>query len=633
LPEFDMNDLTRTELPSHDIPVHGWREILVWPLALDRGEAGTAANEGAAVADNVAKAIASDPLWARIDDPLAHAAPGGSIAGDSDVAEAFAEFVYFHDFIQRSMFTETRDPASTKRTGSPLYLFRRTNIRGARFTLLHREGEGAARQVFRDVFDFAVDRINLYLFRTGAAVLVVELEWRVAEGAVVLREGPLDSAGDPPAGTAPQSRKLTLADVLTLRDRLRRAYAPFFEINAGSPPQPGLAVERVSWTTNDGRQLGPFYTRRQWQEAMEMVQAVANRRPAVYEHWSELLPSALVPQTHAPGQAALQPAAWRHIVDERIPNLTWLSLSADDPADQLYRGVSRGDWVRLCFVDEAGSAELPYDETFLKDFEREHCYDRFYSGGTRYLFAGHSLSVVGHGPFFDVKIQRHFRRIYFDMALIAQFEYASLLAFSNRISRAVELRDVMMDDERFSRDMTGIQAEFLQFVHRFRPTGISNQMQGREMFNMLRKHLDLDRLFTDLQTEITSATAFLRAQEQQLETQATSRLSVVATVGATMGLAFTLLGMNVLFSSDMVNAVLQSGAPITANIVLRHVAVLMFTMGLFSTIMHQVLKYFELGSDPSGRRNMTQERLETLLVRGGVGLILTAIPTFLLSYG
>ena len=66
------------------------------------------------------------------------------------------------------------------------------------------------------------------------------------------------------------------------------------------------------------------------------------------------------------------------------------------------------------------------------------------------------------------------------MGLLAHFELATLLAFSTRISRAVahyEPRSVSAEE--FEGWMQAIEDKFLQFVHRFRFTGVSNHLQGQ----------------------------------------------------------------------------------------------------------------------------------------------------------
>lgn len=147
------------------------------------------------------------------------------------------------------------------------------------------------------------------------------------------------------------------------------------------------------------------------------------------------------------------------------------------------------------------------------------------------------------------------RRHYFQMRLLAHFELAALLTFSSRISRAVEVHDGNL--EGFEARMEAIEDEFLQFVHRFRFTGISNHVQAQELFDFWRRHLRLNEIFQDLHTEITSGTRYLGNRAIARDTRLTGRLSAIATLGLVFGLAFGFLGMNVLIQKEAMEPLLN----------------------------------------------------------------------------
>jgi hypothetical protein len=282
------------------------------------------------------------------------------------------------------------------------------------------------------------------------------------------------------------------------------------------------------------------------------------------------------------------------VVDERIPTMTYVSLTGAGAASGQYaalqepipwdesnrramldmRTVSRADWIRLCFADPSGTDPLPYDPGFLGRFEEEACYDRHFpseaaTAATRYMFSGYQFAAVGAGWFFDNHGMNHFRRHYFQMGLILQMEFASLLAVSSRISEAVrslhkQLASTVSDNDaarseaykNFRDEIIGINEKFLEALHLFRFTGLSNQLQPREMYAKWRKALDLDDLFEDLKEELDAASQFLLAGEQVRRAEAANSLSTIAAIGVVFGLAFSFLGMNVLVSAETMQAVL-----------------------------------------------------------------------------
>lgn len=85
------------------------------------------------------------------------------------------------------------------------------------------------------------------------------------------------------------------------------------------------------------------------------------------------------------------------------------------------------------------------------------------------------------------------------MALLVNMELAALLATSSRITEAVERLERAWADRRrsseareiFRREIMSIQEDFLSFVHRFRFTDVSNQIQPSELYRAAP--LDADR--------------------------------------------------------------------------------------------------------------------------------------------
>ena len=132
---------------------------------------------------------------------------------------------------------------------------------------------------------------------------------------------------------------------------------------------------------------------------------------------------------------------FRQIEDERIPFMAFLSL--ERPGD-----LMKGEFVRLAFADGNGQADtLPYSTAFLKDFENNHCYDRFWDTITRghkwmrnrFLCSGYGFVYVGDTStrFFmnkETGAHAHFRHHYFQMGLIVHFHRAALLCFSDKLS-------------------------------------------------------------------------------------------------------------------------------------------------------------------------------------------------------
>jgi hypothetical protein len=351
---------------------------------------------------------------------------------------------------------------------------------------------------------------------------------------------------------------MTLADVQTFTDHARRAYTPFF-YDSGDP---ALVPLSVRWLDEKGDMITFENGETEFKPATvdeDIAFIRAHRTVPAAAHWRELLS----PLCLAGYEKAGQPA-WRQVVDERIPVMSFLSLTGaarklgiksggPSERDDLWV-VQRGDWIRLCYADRAGTDPLPYSPVFLQDFERDACYDRHFpseattDSSVRYLIAGFHFAAVGAGRFFDDILVQHFRRHYFQMGLILHMEFAAMLSTSSRITEAVSgfamvkgEKAAIEGERRFRQEMIEIERDFLQFVHQFHFPGLSNQMQANELFQQWRRALGVDRIFADLKTEIETATQFALALEQRQETSASSRLTAIASIGAVLGLTFAFL--------------------------------------------------------------------------------------------
>lgn len=208
-------------LDASAIRVARFRQILIWPLTLrlPEGNGGGRSGKRPATSDAMKEfrgSLAGTPWDNKIDDLLDHAPPprhtlpgdtgGPDFEREMDEAQHYAEFVYFHDFVQRMIFHRR---TANGEAWTPFTLHARKDIAKVEFDIGLSRGSG------RFVAD--VKRCNLYLFDTGAAVLALEIDFGLTPTVV-----DLDQGGDP---TSPHP--MTLADVQTFADHARRAHALF----------------------------------------------------------------------------------------------------------------------------------------------------------------------------------------------------------------------------------------------------------------------------------------------------------------------------------------------------------------------------------------------------------------------
>lgn len=470
------------------IQVQEFRQILIWPLRLkDCGNTDIGCTE---------RHLSNSPHWEKVDDPLRHLDPDAAELPDA----AYQEFVYFHPFVQSFLYGKN----------AAMRVFRRTDIQAVRLCL-----SSGVTGTFE--IDLAVDRLNLYLFPGGNAVVALEISCGgVAQGEE--RLGFVRVAND--------LRRLNLAHAQVILERFRRLYPPYWDQHGA-----GLSPMSVRWI---GKIAGD--TQHTMPDASHCIRHVdTHRRPPLAEHWRWLVrPLRFV------GDDAIADDdrhVWTHVVDERIPSLAFLAL--DDP-----HAVEPGDWVRLAMLDEAGSAPMPYAPGFLAGFRDKHCYDRHWDDAdtafsSRYLMSGYGFAAIGRAGnwFFANPVRQHVRRHYFQMGLIAHFQNAALLTLSDRLSQAVQALD---DDDTDQAD--AILKDVLAFTQRSWFPDISNHVQAREMYGMWRRNLDVDTLYDQVMAEAKALNEYLASKQA-------ARLNTYAAIAVIPAVLTGALGMNVVVGS------------------------------------------------------------------------------------
>lgn len=497
---------------------------------------------------------------------------------------AYAEQVYFHDFLRETMFS-----AEPSGSDKEINLFRRKGRHRISFQL-DRGG-----RTFRAKAD--LDRINLYVFSSGAAVLVVEADFRAPDRFAA--KLPCSSCDARPDDAAFQPAPMTLADALMICDHFRRVYPPFFFVHrekqcGDAPAEPAFAVtaQRVPHDVEISRQtdsgswqpvdLPTGWSNEDVGDFATADHALRHRRksaPPVADHVRILAAPLRIAGTPEAENLPADVPLMRQVVDERMPLMTFLTVEeGSDPQDAMQgtvsddetrsvdaaslraqdalRAISRGDWMRLCYADEPGTDVLPYAAPFMARFEEECCYDRFFphpsstDATSRIMTCGYHFVVAGAGSFANDTLQHHFRRHYFQMALACHMEIAAMLTTSSRVTQAVkrlnDAGDASHARRRFEATMQAIESDFLKYVHVFHFTGMSNQIQPGEMLKKWQDRLGTRTMFEDVKSEIDTANQFLVAVDQARSSDAAMRLNVIATTGVVLGLAFAFLSMNVL---------------------------------------------------------------------------------------
>lgn len=489
----------------------------------------------------------------------------------------YGESVFYHPFVQRFLYghkDKTTDSGKLKDNAvAKVRIWQRLNGPKAvelRLEDWTKDWLNDDCRIYRKSI-FQVPRVSLYWFslddeidpstgarrdRFGIAILVLEIA----------------NCDDP----------FSVQFIEELLDRFRRIYPPYFEQGKG-----GRIVRDIRWLDGKKQTMGyapPTITNDQ--RCLDWVVRNHNQRNnfPVLEHWRWLLTDSWEEQ------ASIRCLRGMPIMeDERLPLMAW--IACEEP-----RELTRQDFVRLCFADDAGSSSsYPYAPGFLESFERDYCYDRYWvedpcppheEMSTRFLNSGYAFVTVGQdGPGFysdeTSGLLSHFRNHYFLMGLILHFQKTALLAFSDRLSddvTGVSRQDGDKKKASPKNKAKHTRRQLLHFTSRYWFTDLTSQNQGQELHDLWRKHLRLDALYGQVMQEARELNEWLDMENEQDLAKTTARLTTVATLGLATGLAMATLGADK-WLADLTQATTGSATgDAAANLALAIVVWLVLTL-------------------------------------------------------
>ena len=479
----------------------------------------------------------------------AGAAPGQQAGSPDpwDARRAYQARAYFHPFVRRFLFNDNL-----------VRRFHRTDVRKVRALLGHwKTGDFA--------IELEVLRCELFVFQPDIAILRLELCHDAA---------------------------LDLDKVLVLLDRLRRMYPPYIESWQDSEAGQtvwvaGHCAQGVELLDADGNRMGSAEPMAKSEPATaesalfaDKVEHLVSSKSTgaaghkVFAHWRTLL--APLPLADQPGSS---PLAAHLLGDDRAAILTWVALERID-------GVSEGDWMRLCFADDPGTpGTLPYARSFTRDFEARFCYDRYWYQGrsvdndtprSRILNCGYAFTLAGSASddsfFTNERNGAHaiFRHVYSDMAMVALFQKAALLAASQRLTELVERRNAGREIHLPSpAEVRSFYDHFIEFTQNFWFDEISPQEQGRELFVQWHEHLGTKPLYAEVRQELLDLVQYTELQT----TGSLNRLvamfglaSIVLSATAVVAAALALPGAFAFQALDAKLPLWVAGALLTAAI-------------------------------------------------------------------
>jgi hypothetical protein len=399
---------------------------------------------------------------------------------------AYAEMVYFHPFVQNFLYGNTDEQPEGLAGVHHFDLYQMSRLSGKKLEIKEPGWEE----------EFIIHEVLFHSFEGDIALLTFRL-----------------------TATRPVTWDSARNTIGLMRTAYFQHYYPVQEnVWRGGGGIEGVHIEGLS--DGPGQRADP---------QSEMRNALDHLEPMLYRHWSDLLQSLENAKIKA-----------RPLGDHRIPIMAFLGLK--DPTC-----LDEDEWFAL---SEADSAGFPcYAPTFRNKALAEAAYDRWWDRSDRKLrhryLAGPMtyFSVVeapADRPTWFERIRTSWRRQHYQMFLLAHYQRAALLDLQDRIARAAD--KAPRDDAAFLGEIADVQRRMAVFSSNGSFLEISPQIQGQELYSLLRRRLSLDSLHKGVIDDKALLGNWVMAREGQRNAK---RWEVINLWVIPLGLAFTFLGANV----------------------------------------------------------------------------------------
>ncbi len=438
-----------------------------------------------------------------------------------DTCAHYSEYYYFHEYVRKAIF-ELRDCyklfEQDKATDVISCYFERfvPNNSIVRISIKRKD---KGNQIYFD-YDLTIHHISLRLFSTNIGVLTIEL---------YNYNYPL------------------FQDIMYINEYARRVYPQFLPDNCDiGVVKSALLADKIEFKCGSIiDSVENFYPHTKF----------LNVELTVADYITELL-----------GKPFTKEYKFIPIIDDRMFTVCWyvnadLIKKLQQKVDHTgkYKYEVSDDWYSFVFIDSSVKG-VSAGGKMKEDLINRFTYSRWIHEGTLFGITRYSLMCLTNSTF-EV-LRHHMERMYYQMAIILLAQRASILKFSDDVSKISGKIESMTDKneqekfEQIADDVKKLHSSFIHFVNRLWFTEITPQEQGIEMYNMAVENMGLKEQLDELRLEIKELYEFVemqyekeKAEEDRKMNKRLERLNKIAMVFLPITVVASLFGMN-LFDVD-----------------------------------------------------------------------------------
>ena len=438
-----------------------------------------------------------------------------------DTPAHYNEYYYFHEYVRKAIF-ESRPPKKikelfleNKNTDVISYYFERPVSNDSAMTI------HIKKEYFNKSYKLIIHHLSLRLFSTDIGILTIELY--------------------------NYDDKLDLQDIMYINEYGRRIYPQFLpddcDINI---VKNSFLADKIVFKLGEIDSVEDFCPPKKYLEGE--LEGEPKKKLVVADYITKLL-----------GVSFTERYNFIPIIDDRMFIVCWYvnaeligELRKKECFTSKYKYETSDKWYSFVFIDNSVS-NVSAGGRMKEDLIKQFTYPRWIHKGTLFGITRYSLMCLTNSTF---KVLRdHMERMYYQMAIILLAQRASILKFSDdvsKISGKIESMKGKNEQKEFkviAEKVRNLHSSFIHFVNRLWFTEVTPQEQGIEMYNIAVTNMGLKEQLDEVRHEIKELYEFVEMQYDKEMNKSFALLDKIAFIFLPIIVVASLLGMNI-FSPD-----------------------------------------------------------------------------------
>lgn len=228
------------------------------------------------------------------------------------------------------------------------------------------------------------------------------------------------------------------------------------------------------------------------------------------------------------------------------------TLAGPAPGCSYSRETDQQVFSLAAFVDHKGSLIDPYpyayNADFVSDLLDECSFKRWKEITFSAAFTDYANVYLAYGGFAADKLTLHIRYIYLRLLLVALFYRSTIRKFSRTISHKGQLlKEADKHSMALGRDaykeFRHIRADFIDFTNLYWFKTISHMVQGKEIFALQTKGLEIDNEYEFVKEEMSWADSYIESRQAQQAEKNATYLNIIIGAFSVIALALQFIAL------------------------------------------------------------------------------------------